>query len=98
MGKVVSELSDYCVITNDNPRSEDPVKIIKDIKRGIIKNNFCVIQDRANAIRKSLTLASSGDIVLIAGKGHENYQILKDSETHFDDREVAKRCLQSMSC
>jgi UDP-N-acetylmuramoyl-L-alanyl-D-glutamate--2,6-diaminopimelate ligase len=97
MGRVVSELSDYCVITNDNPRSEDPAKITRDIKRGITRNNFCVIHDRAEAIRKSLTLADSGDIVLIAGKGHENYQLLKNSAAHFDDRKVARQCLQSMN-
>ncbi len=97
MGRIVSELSDYAVITNDNPRSEDPLEIIKDIKRGIRKNNYCVIPQRMDAIRKSLALARPGDIVLIAGKGHENYQILKDRVIHFDDREAVKECLQSMN-
>ena len=97
MGRIVSELSDYAVITTDNPRSEDPQEIIKDIKRGIKKNNYCVILERIDAIRKSLMLANPGDIVLIAGKGHENYQILKDRVTHFDDREAVRECLQSMN-
>jgi UDP-N-acetylmuramoyl-L-alanyl-D-glutamate--2,6-diaminopimelate ligase len=97
MGRVVCELSDYAIITNDNPRSEDPLEIIKDIKRGIRKNNYCVVPERTEAIRKSLLLARSGDIVLVAGKGHENYQILKDKTVHFDDREEIKACLKSMN-
>jgi UDP-N-acetylmuramoyl-L-alanyl-D-glutamate--2,6-diaminopimelate ligase len=97
MGRVVSELSDYAIITSDNPRSENPEDIIKDIKRGIRKNNYCVILKRIDAIRKSLTLAKRGDIVLIAGKGHENYQILKNRVTYFDDRKAVRKCLQSMN-
>jgi len=96
MGKAVTELADYAVVTNDNPRSEDPQEIINDIKRGIFKDNYRVILDRREAIRQSLTLAKSGDIVLIAGKGHEDYQIFQDRKIHFDDREVARECLQSL--
>jgi UDP-N-acetylmuramoyl-L-alanyl-D-glutamate--2,6-diaminopimelate ligase len=97
MGNVVSEMADYAIITNDNPRSEDPAQIIEDIKAGINKNNFCVIPERLEAIRRSLSLASAGDIVLVAGKGHEDYQVLKDKTLHFDDREAVRQCLQSMS-
>ena len=97
MGNVVSQLADYAIITNDNPRSEDPEDIIKDIKSGMMKDNFCVIPERLEAIRKSLSLAKRGDIVLVAGKGHEEYQILKDKTLHFDDREAVRQCLQSMS-
>ena len=97
MGNVVSQLADYVIITNDNSRSEEPEDIIKDIKSGIKKDNFCVIPERMEAIKKSLSLAKSGDIVLVAGKGHEDYQILKDKTLHFDDREAIKQCLQSMS-
>jgi UDP-N-acetylmuramoyl-L-alanyl-D-glutamate--2,6-diaminopimelate ligase len=97
MGKVAIELSDYAIITNDNPRSEDPKDIIRDIKRGIRKSNFCVIPKRRDAIKKSLSLAEAGDIVLVAGKGHEDYQIIKDRIMHFDDREVVRECLQSMN-
>jgi UDP-N-acetylmuramoyl-L-alanyl-D-glutamate--2,6-diaminopimelate ligase len=97
MGRVVSELADYAIITSDNPRSEDPQAIINDIKRGIGKTNYCVIPPRFEAIRKSLALAKSGDIVLVAGKGHENYQILKDGIVHFDDCEVIRECLKSMN-
>jgi UDP-N-acetylmuramoyl-L-alanyl-D-glutamate--2,6-diaminopimelate ligase len=95
MGRVVSELADYAVITSDNPRSEDPQAIIGDIRKGIRKRNYCVIPSRLEAIRKSLSIAKEGDTVLVAGKGHEDYQILKDKIIHFDDREVIRQCLNS---
>ena len=94
MGAAVTRLAGFAVITNDNPRSEDPGKIILDIKRGIKKNNFCVIPDRRQAIKKALSLAQNGDTVLIAGKGHEDCQILKDKVVRFDDRKVARECLK----
>ncbi|MEW6101419.1 MAG: UDP-N-acetylmuramoyl-L-alanyl-D-glutamate--2,6-diaminopimelate ligase [Candidatus Omnitrophota bacterium] len=97
MGEVVSRLADYAIITNDNPRCEDPEEIIRGIKGGIKRDNFCVIHDRYEAIKKSLSLACFGDIVLIAGKGHENYQILRDRTIHFDDRETVARCLKSLN-
>ena len=97
MGKVVTELSDFAIITNDNPRSEKPEAIIKDIKRGIRKDNYSVIPDRKAAIMDSLSMAGKGDIVVIAGKGHENYQILGNNTAHFDDREEVKLCLKSLN-
>ena len=97
MGKVVSELSDFAVITNDNPRSEDPQAIIEDIKSGIIKDNYAVLPDRTAAIKKALTIAKAQDTVLIAGKGHENCQILKDKTVPFNDCEAVRKCLQSMN-
>ena len=97
MGYVVSELADCAIITNDNPRSEDPQEIIDDIKRGVTKDNYCVISDRLEAIRKSLSIAKSGDLVLIAGKGPEDYQVLKNGVIHFDDKEVVRECLKSMN-
>jgi UDP-N-acetylmuramoyl-L-alanyl-D-glutamate--2,6-diaminopimelate ligase len=97
MGYVVSELADYAIITSDNPRSEDPNAIINDIKSGINKDNYCIIPQRQEAIIKSLSLAKSGDIILVAGKGHENYQILKDKVVHFDDRQVIRECLKLMN-
>jgi len=97
MGYTASELADYVIITSDNPRSEDPQKIIEDIRKGIRKDNYCIISDRKDAIRKSLSMAEPQDIVLIAGKGHENYQILKDKAIHFDDREAVKECLELMN-
>ncbi|MFA5411000.1 MAG: UDP-N-acetylmuramoyl-L-alanyl-D-glutamate--2,6-diaminopimelate ligase [Candidatus Omnitrophota bacterium] len=97
MGRVVSELADYAIITSDNPRSEEPGDIIDDILQGVRKNNYCVIPEREEAIRKALALANPGDIVLLAGKGHEDYQVLKDRTIHFNDREVIKECLRSMN-
>lgn len=94
MGYIVSELADYAIITNDNPRSEDPLKIIDDIKRGIKKDNYCVIPERREAISKALSLAKAGDTILVAGKGHEDYQISKSGRVHFDDREAIRECLR----
>jgi UDP-N-acetylmuramoyl-L-alanyl-D-glutamate--2,6-diaminopimelate ligase len=94
MGKVVSELSDYAVLTNDNPRSEDPQAIISEIRKGMKEGNYCVIPERKQAIQKALRMACPGDCVLIAGKGHEDYQIIKDKVIHFDDREAVRECLR----
>jgi UDP-N-acetylmuramyl-tripeptide synthetase len=97
MGRVVTQLSDFALITNDNPRCEDPAKIAKEIVSGIEKNNFRVCLDRGMAIRAALSMAGRGDIVLIAGKGHEAYQVLKKKAVHFDDREEARLCLKSLN-
>ncbi|MDD5669236.1 MAG: UDP-N-acetylmuramoyl-L-alanyl-D-glutamate--2,6-diaminopimelate ligase [Candidatus Omnitrophica bacterium] len=97
MGRIVSTLADFAVITNDNPRSESPRSIIGDIRKGISRKNYCVIPDRFEAIEKALYLAAPGDVVLVAGKGHENYQIIKDQMIYFDDREVVRECLKLMS-
>ena len=97
MGRCVTELADYCIITNDNPRSEDPQRIINDIEKGINKDNYSVVFERFDAISQALNMAKSGDSVLIAGKGHENYQILRDRVLSFDDREAARRCLELMN-
>ncbi len=96
MGRVVTESADYAVLTSDNPRSEDPVQIIKDIRQGIRKNNYCQLIQRAQAIRKGLSLMRQGDCLLIAGKGHENYQVLKNKILKFSDQKVARECLKSM--
>lgn len=93
MGRVVTELADLAIITSDNPRSEEPKDIINDIKKGINKDNFLVELDRKSAIKKSLSMAKKGDIVLIAGKGHEKTQILKDKVLEFDDCRMAEECL-----
>ncbi len=97
MGKVVTDLADMAVITSDNPRSEDPQAIIEDILRGIVKKNYSVVPDRLSAIRAGLAYASAGDVVLVAGKGHETYQIIKDSVLHFDDREAVRECSRSLN-
>ena len=96
MGEVAVRLADQVIVTSDNPRSEDPKAILKDIEAGIQaagKNNYQLIEDREEAIRLALKSAQPGDIVLIAGKGHENYQIYGSKKIHFSDREVAQRIL-----
>jgi len=97
MGEAATELSDYAIITDDNPRCEASEDIIQDIEKGIKKNNYLVMPERKDAIIKSLSLAKGGDIVLIAGKGHEGYQARKGRKVHFDDRETAEECLRSMN-
>ncbi|HHY05196.1 MAG TPA: UDP-N-acetylmuramoyl-L-alanyl-D-glutamate--2,6-diaminopimelate ligase [Thermoanaerobacterales bacterium] len=89
MGKIASNLSDYTIITSDNPRSEDPEEIIAQVENGFDKKNYEKITDRRQAIKKAIYMANKDDVVLIAGKGHEDYQILMDETIHFDDREVA---------
>lgn len=97
-GKISEELSDIQIVTSDNPRSEDPFKIIEDILGGMKEKNHIVIPDRREAIYKALELASEGDIVLIIGKGHENYQEIKGVRYHFSDYEVAREALKEMGC
>ena len=97
MGAIAEKLADKIVITSDNPRSEDPQVIITDIIAGL-KNvnteNVIVEPDRGTAISLLKTIANNNDVVLIAGKGHENYQILKDKTIHFDDREEARKVFE----
>ncbi len=88
MGSIASQLADFIILTSDNPRSEDPLKIVEDIKSGISGNNYIVELDREKAIRKAYSLAKKGDAILVAGKGHEEYQEIKGKKYHFSDREV----------
>ncbi|MFC1620779.1 UDP-N-acetylmuramoyl-L-alanyl-D-glutamate--2,6-diaminopimelate ligase [Candidatus Omnitrophota bacterium] len=99
IGRVSSKLSDKIFITSDNPRGEEPSNIIKDIIKGIParKKNYVIEKDRARAIELALKDAKSRDIVLVAGKGHETYQIFKDITIPFDDREVVRKNLKEMS-
>jgi UDP-N-acetylmuramoyl-L-alanyl-D-glutamate--2,6-diaminopimelate ligase len=90
MGKVACELSDYSVVTTDNPRSESPEAIIREITAGYLRDNYEVVVDRTEAIYRALSMAESGDVVLIAGKGHETYQIFKDRTIDFDERKVIR--------
>ncbi|MEW6097310.1 MAG: UDP-N-acetylmuramoyl-L-alanyl-D-glutamate--2,6-diaminopimelate ligase [bacterium] len=94
MGKVSTTLSDWTILTTDNPRTEDQEKIIKEIEAGVKGKSYEVIVDRTQAIIKALNYAKEGDLVLIAGKGHETYQIFKDKTIHFDDREVVEDILR----
>jgi UDP-N-acetylmuramoyl-L-alanyl-D-glutamate--2,6-diaminopimelate ligase len=96
MGKIAAELADVVVVTSDNPRTEDPQKILDDILAGIPSSvEPIVIGDRATAISTAIRNARPGDGVLIAGKGHEDYQILGTEKIHFDDREQAREALAS---
>lgn len=98
MGGIGQRLSDRCIITNDNPRTEDPELIIKDILAGLDESNenYKVVMDRKEAIKEAIESAKKGDVILIAGKGHENYQILGTVKHHFDDKEVAREVLDSL--
>jgi len=96
MAKAACDLADYSIVTSDNPRSEEPQAIIEEIITGFTKGNYEIFVDRREAIGRALEMAQKGQTVLIAGKGHEDYQIFKDRTIHFDEREVVKECLQSL--
>lgn len=89
MGRISGEIADYTIITSDNPRTEDPEAILDEVEGGIkeVTNNYVRVVARELAIKEALKIAKKDDIVVIAGKGHETYQILKDETIHFDDRE-----------
>ena len=95
MGEIAGEYSDLAIITSDNPRNEDPLKIIAEIEVGVKEKNlkYEKIPDRREAIGRAVAEARSNDVVIIAGKGHENYQIIGSDKFHFDDREVAAEAL-----
>ena len=95
MGKIAAELSDYCIVTSDNPRSENPTDIINDILEGMkgIKTPTKVIENRKEAITWAIKHARTDDIILLAGKGHETYQILPTGTIHFDEREAVAEAL-----
>lgn len=90
MGKIATEKSDYVIFTNDNPRTEDPKHIMQDILKGVEKENYEVLFNRKSAIKRGLDLIRKDDIVLILGKGHEDYQIIGHDKIHFDDSEEIK--------
>lgn len=99
MAKVACNMSDFVFITSDNPREEDPVEITKDVEAGakeINKTNYKVVIDRKEAIKEAIASANKNDVVLIAGKGHENYQIIGRTKIHFDDREIAFETLNKI--
>jgi UDP-N-acetylmuramoyl-L-alanyl-D-glutamate--2,6-diaminopimelate ligase len=95
MGEIAGNNSDYCVITSDNPRTENPLSIIEEIEVGMKKTSckYETVVDRLKGIQTALSMANEGDVILIAGKGHEDYQILNDGIIHFDDAEVVKEYL-----
>ena len=93
MGEIASRLSDYVIFTSDNPRTEDPNKILEDILKGVTKDNYEVEIDRPTAIRKGLDMLGDNDVLLILGKGHEDYQIIGHTKHHLDDLEEVKKYL-----
>ncbi len=95
MGEIATRLSDYVIITSDNPRSEDPGEIIKDIVSGITRDNYIAVTDRKKAIIMAVEQAEKGDILLIAGKGHEDYQEIRGIRHSFSDRKVAEKAIQN---
>lgn len=97
MGQIATDLSDYVIFTNDNPRTEDPVKIMNDITKSLIKDNYEIEYNRSLAIKKGLELLKDNDILLILGKGHEDYQITKEGKRHFSDIEEANKHIIELS-
>ena len=98
MGRIAAKLSDYCIVTSDNPRTENPSEIIKDIMVGV-NDTGCehtVIENRREAIGYALNFAERGDCIILAGKGHETYQIIGKTKNHFDEREIIKEFLVKM--
>lgn len=100
MGRIATVYADRIIVTSDNPRSEDPEQIIAEIVAGIVEASdrldYEAVSDRRAAIKLAMTIADDGDVILIAGKGHENYQILGDRTIHFDDCEVVREVLEEM--
>ena len=96
MGHIAEELSDIAIITSDNPRCEEPMKIIHEILAGMKKDNHIVIENRREAIKKAMEIAEEDDIIILAGKGHETYQEINHVKHHFDEREVVKEILKTL--
>ena len=93
MGKVASDLSDKVFVTSDNPRTENPYDIIKDIIKGISKDNYEIEENREEAIKNAIQRSADNAVILIAGKGHENYQEINGVRNHFSDQEIALKYL-----
>ena len=97
MGKISTQIADFSVITSDNPRTEDPDEIISDIISGLPKDaDYVCVPDRKSAIKHAILTANSGDVVVIAGKGHEDYQEIHGKRLPFDDRVIASKVLQQL--
>jgi UDP-N-acetylmuramoyl-L-alanyl-D-glutamate--2,6-diaminopimelate ligase len=100
MAQIATKLSTRAIFTSDNPRSEDPDEILKDMQAGLNsagKRKSISISDRRQAIKTAVSFANSEDIILLAGKGHEKYQIIKNESLHFDDKEVLKEMFELMN-
>lgn len=97
MGRIAAELADFVVVTSDNPRTEPPDKIISEILAGMMgRSNYIAVPDRREAVKYALATAKRGDIVILAGKGHEMYQILGDKKIYFDERRLVKGILRNL--
>ncbi len=99
MGVAACRAADLAFLTSDNPRSEDPMAIVADVEKGIRAaglQNYTIEPDRGGAVAAAIKEARTGDVVLIAGKGHEDYQILRDRTVPFDDREAARAALRTL--
>ena len=94
MGRIAAEKSDYVVFTSDNPRTEDPQAIMNDILAGVTTSNYDVELDRREAIKKALDMINKDDVVLILGKGHEDYQIIVHDKIHLDDAEEVRKYIE----
>ena len=96
MGAIAAENADLCIVTSDNPRTEEPEEIIREILAGIDREKYTVrvICDRAEAIRSAIDLARPGDVILLAGKGHEDYQVVGREKRHMDEREIVAEYLE----
>ena len=99
MGEVAAEYSDFLIVTSDNPRLEDPIAIINDILPGVKKHQteYVVVPNRKEAIFYAVQHAQPDDVVVLAGKGHENYQVLGNEKVHFDEREIVREALATLS-
>ncbi|MBU1100675.1 MAG: UDP-N-acetylmuramoyl-L-alanyl-D-glutamate--2,6-diaminopimelate ligase [Bacteroidetes bacterium] len=95
MGKIATEMSDYAILTSDNPRTEDPLEIIEDVKKGIGVDTYSVNADREEAIKSAVLESPGNAVVLIAGKGHEDYQEVNGVRTHFSDKEIVEKYLHA---
>lgn len=91
IGKISTNLSDFVIFTSDNPRDEDIQSIINDMTKGACNNNYITIDNRSKAIKYGIDIASNNDVVIILGKGHENYQIIHGEKFYFSDYEEVKK-------
>lgn len=98
MGQISGQIADFTIITSDNPRTEEPLKIISDIEKGILRTSgkYIMIEDRTEAIQYAMKMAEKDDIIVLAGKGHETYQIFRDKTIHYDEREIVENILREV--
>jgi UDP-N-acetylmuramoyl-L-alanyl-D-glutamate--2,6-diaminopimelate ligase len=98
MGRIAGQAADAVIVTSDNPRTEDPLKIIGQIVNGIPEGtDYEVVPDRGQAIKRAVSKSGEGDIVVVAGKGHEDYQIIGSTRIDFDDREAVRRAFGAVA-